>query len=367
MVRSLLVTGFLLVALVASPCLAWHEIGHMLTVLVAYKQLSPGDAPSETVKKLVAILKHHPRYQDDFAISMPAGLTEDGEARWLLCRASVWPDQIRNDRQNGPSYPPQPAKRGSYHRGIWHYFDTPLVIVAEGTSDDQIHALEKKARAGQDLLTDAPTEEEKVMNVLQAIAFNQERFAHGKPEEQSVALCWLLHTLGDIHQPLHAAAAFSAVVFDPVGHQHGDGGGNLIRLADKRNLHAFWDAAPDANPDPSYDPSEPFDLRYNRAYTRALKQIDPLLADAELNAQGKRAAQEKDPKQWTRESFGLAQENVYAVEVRKQLLAADQSRKHAARGVFVRLSDAYRDRAHEIGKLQTVRGGYRSAEFLKGL
>ncbi|MGA2258660.1 MAG: S1/P1 nuclease [Thermoguttaceae bacterium] len=203
MVRSLLVAGFLAVSLFASPSLAWHEVGHMLTVLVAYKQLSPGDKPSEAVKKLVAILKHHPRYREDFANSMPSGLSEDGEARWLLCRASVWPDQIRIDRENEPSYPPEPARQGSYHRGIWHYIDAPLVIVAEGTSPERVKALEEKARAGQDLSTDVSTDEKKVRNVLQAIAFNRERFVHGKPEEKAVALCWLLHTLGDIHQPLH--------------------------------------------------------------------------------------------------------------------------------------------------------------------
>ena len=215
MVRSLFVTGFLAVSLVASPSLAWHEVGHMLTVMVAYKQLSPGDAPSAAVKKLVAILKHHPRYQEDFAASMPKGLSEDGEARWLLCRASIWPDQVRNDRENEPSYPPQPAKQGSYNRGIWHYIDTPLLIVAEGTTAEAVKALEEKARAGQDLATDVPGDEKKVANALQAIGFNRERFAHGTPEEKAVALCWLLHVIGDIHQPLHATAAFSIRAWIP--------------------------------------------------------------------------------------------------------------------------------------------------------
>jgi len=365
MVRSLLVASFLAVSLAASPALAWHEVGHMLTVLVAYKQLSPGDTPSEGVKTLVAILKHHPRYQEDFANSMPSGLTEDGEARWLLCRASVWPDQIRIDRENEPSYPPESARQGSYHRGIWHYIDTPLVIVAEGTSEERVKALEAKARAGQDLSADIPTDEKKVRNVLQAIAFNRERFVHGKPEEKAVALCWLLHTLGDVHQPLHGTAAFSIHALDPASHPHGDAGGNAIRVADRRNLHALWDAAPDASPDSSFDPDEPFDQRYNRAYSRALKQIDPLLADADLNAQGKRAAQEKDPKQWASESFRLAQEKVYVAEIRKQILAADQDQKPSDDGLLVQLPDGYQDRAHEIGKLRVVQGGWRVAEFLK--
>ena len=226
---------------------------------------------------------------------MPKGLNEDGEARWLLCRASVWPDMLRNDRENQPSYPPQPARQGSYHRGVWHYIDTPLVIVADGTGDDQLKALKEKARAGQHLLTDAPAKERNVANALQAIAFNRDKFVHGKPAEQAVALCWLLHVLGDIHQPLHASAAFSAVALDPVTHPAGDKGGNAIGLGEHGNLHALWDAAPDAAPETSYDPYESFDARYNRAYSRALQQIDPLLADADLNAQGKLAARETGP------------------------------------------------------------------------
>ena len=367
MYRSLCVAAFLAVSLAASPLFAWHEVGHMLTILVAYKQLSPGDTPAETVTKLVVILKHHPRYQEDFANSMPKGLSADGEARWLLCRASVWPDQVRIDRENEPSYPPQAARQGSFHRGIWHYIDTPLVIVAEGTSDERVKALDEKARASQDLSADIPADEKKVGNVLQAIAFNRERFVHGKPDEKAVALCWLLHTLGDIHQPLHATAAFTSHALDPAGHPHGDAGGNAIRLADRRNLHALWDAAPDASPDSSYDPGEPFDERYNRAYARALKQIDPLLADADLNAQGKQAAQEKDPKQWARESFKLAEEKVYVAEIRKQILAADQDPKDSDRGLVVQLPDGYRDRAHEIGRLRVVQGGWRVAEFFKEL
>ncbi|MGA2258659.1 MAG: hypothetical protein ABSG53_28670 [Thermoguttaceae bacterium] len=98
-----------------------------------------------------------------------------------------------------------------------------------------------------------------------------------------------------------------------------------------------------------------------------MKQIDPLLADADLSAQGKRAAQEKDPEQWTRESFRLAQEKVYVGEIRKQILAADQNEKLSDDGLLVELPQGYRDRAHEIGKLRVVQGGCRVAEFFKGL
>jgi hypothetical protein len=367
MSRKLVLAAWLAASLLTTPALAWHEVGHMLTMLVAYKQLSPGDTPSPAIGKLVAILKQHPRFQADFAGAMPKGLSTDGEARWLLCRASVWPDQVRVDHDSPPSYPPQPAKQGSFHRGIWHYIDTPLLIVAAGTSPDQAKLLGEKARAAQDLSADMPAAETDVKNVLQAIAFNRERLARGKPEEQAVALCWLLHTLGDIHQPLHSTAMFSSHAFEPAGHPHGDAGGNGVRLAEQRNLHALWDAAPDASPEATYDPGESFDQRYGRAYARAQQQIDSLLADRELAAQGKLAAAEKDPKQWARESHELAKAKVYTAEVREQILAADRAGADSERGLLIKLPDDYCARAHELGKLRVVQGGYRTAEFFRGL
>jgi hypothetical protein len=367
MSRCVVFAGCLALWLSAAPALAWHEVGHILTVLVAYKQLSPGDTPSDSVRKLVAILKHHPRYQEDIAGAMPKGLSEDGEARWLLCRASVWPDQIRADRQNPPSFPAQPDKQGSYHRGIWHYIDTPLVIAAEGAAADQVKALEEKARAAQALAADAPANEADVKNVLQAIAFNRQKFKNGKPDEQAVALCWLLHLLGDIHQPLHATAAFSLPALDPEDRPHGDEGGNKIRLAKGRNLHALWDAAPDASPDPTYDPDEPYDQRYGRAYERAVKQFAVLQADAALAAQGKLALAQKNPEQWARESWELAKAKVYTAEIRKQILAAARADDASQPAATVTLPEGYLARAHELGKLRVVQGGYRTAEFLRGL
>ena len=230
MYRSLLVTGFLAVTLVASPVLAWHEVGHMLTMLVAYKQLSPGGTPSPAVKKLVAILKHHPRYQEDFAGSMPKGLSEDGEARWLLCRASVWPDQIRIDRENQPSYPPQPAKQGSYHRGVWHYIDTPLLIVAAGTSDDRSRHWKKGPRRPG--LSDRCSRRG---NGRQECAAGH-RLQSREVRPRQARGTGRRPLLAAAHAGRHpSAAARDGGVFrralDPATYPHGDAGGNAIRLA----------------------------------------------------------------------------------------------------------------------------------------
>jgi hypothetical protein len=53
---------------------------------------------------------------------------------------------------------------------------------------------------------------------------------------KSYDLTWLLHLVGDVHQPLHASTRVSNS--DP----QGDAGGNLVKLSCKScELHAFWD------------------------------------------------------------------------------------------------------------------------------
>jgi hypothetical protein len=62
----------------------------------------------------------------------------------------------------------------------------------------------------------------------------------GDREKRAVALTWLFHLVGDLHQPLHAVARFDA------DFPRGDKGGNLalVRLPGSGRevqLHRFWD------------------------------------------------------------------------------------------------------------------------------
>src|SRR5580693_5705569 len=63
-------------------------------------------------------------------------------------------------------------------------------------------------------------------------------------------------------------------------------------------------------------------------------------------------------------SNAFAREKIYDAKIRNKTFANDQDELHSFRGVFARLLDDYRDRAHEIGKLRVVQGGYRTAELL---
>jgi len=79
------------------------------------------------------------------------------------------------------------------------------------------------------------------INILTSLAEN-ERIAKtdNDPERKSIALTWLFHLVGDIHQPLHSAQIFTT------DYPTGDRGGNLIcvRPSEKTraiDLHRFWD------------------------------------------------------------------------------------------------------------------------------
>jgi hypothetical protein len=60
------------------------------------------------------------------------------------------------------------------------------------------------------------------------------------PVERAAHLSWILHLVGDLHQPLHSVALVNEI------YPEGDRGGNNVFVraaADRRpiNLHAFWD------------------------------------------------------------------------------------------------------------------------------
>jgi hypothetical protein len=95
----------------------------------------------------------------------------------------------------------------------WHFIDTPFSI--DGTT-----------------LPPIPTP-----NAQERIALFRTVLASSSSDElKSYDLVWLLHIVGDIHQPLHAATRVSQA--DP----EGDAGGNLVKLdCAKCELHFFWD------------------------------------------------------------------------------------------------------------------------------
>ncbi len=71
-------------------------------------------------------------------------------------------------------------------------------------------------------------------NVLKAIELNLEVFKSESPSklEKALALCWLIHLVGDIHQPLHTSNLFSDQFLN------GDRGGNSFWIKPKGTVKA---------------------------------------------------------------------------------------------------------------------------------
>jgi hypothetical protein len=224
--RRLLVAGIavlLAIAVSIQPASAWNDRGHMSVGYVAYKRLNLA-----TRNRVDALLKLNPKYNDWAAKveqQMP-NASPDDKNLMIFMLATTWADEIKRDRAykqdgtqggNRPDGSPDPGRNTGYddllmHK-YWHFIDTPFST--DGTP-----------------LPPIPTP-----NAQERIALFRNVLTSSSPDElKSYDLVWLLHIVGDIHQPLHASTRVSQS--DP----DGDAGGNLVKLdCAKCELHFFWD------------------------------------------------------------------------------------------------------------------------------
>lgn len=182
--------------------LAWSAPGHMTIAAIAYR-----DLPASSKSSVTELLQHHPdyakwtaSYKPDSGIDLPT---------FIFMRASTWPDEIR--RKSNPHDHPQ-----------WHYVNYPLI-----------------APEFPDKPNPFPTND-----ILYGIAQCEKIVSDKKaaPELRAVYLSWLIHLVGDIHQPLHCVALINSSYPPP----QGDKGGNDFFVKPNSvgvNLHGIWDKA----------------------------------------------------------------------------------------------------------------------------
>ncbi len=267
--------------------LAWDSVGHRLTAAVALSYLS--DA---TQAEVLALLEGHPRYREDFLDAMPDLVANDPDrrAQWLLGQAAYWPDIARG-------LPERAQER--YNRPTWHYTDGAWVRGAAPLQGNSYVGVARFADiAGED--QDSVRGEDQVHNVVTALDYNTRLLANADadPAQRAVALCWVLHLMGDIHQPLHTGSLFSADYFST-----GDRGGNGIRLDDGGNLHSRWDGA---LREEGIDDSLPAILQQIEGFSR------PRIAGVA-----------SDWTSWMSESRQLLQSIVYSDAMKTEIAAAD--------------------------------------------
>lgn len=198
--------AFLVAILCAAPCGAWNRAGHMVSGAFVYSLLERNDP--QALAHWTAVLKRHPHYESRWRERVERARPEDrDQSVWML--AARWPDDIRGDPD--------------YDQPLWHFINYPY----------------KPAGQPDSVTTVGPAD----VNIVTAYRVNLDVLKRDAPDpEKAVALCWVLHLVGDVHQPLHTVKLFTTEFPAPVG----DRGGTLFYIrvtADSEviSLHKFWD------------------------------------------------------------------------------------------------------------------------------
>lgn len=206
----------------SSTAWAWGREGHRIVALIAADRLTP--AARAQVADLLG-----------------------GDAHGEMEAVATWADEIREERpQTGP----------------WHYVDIELSAKGYDAARDC---------AGGNCIVAQILKDERLVADRQL----------AKPA-RAEALRFLIHFLGDLHQPLHCA-------------DHHDRGGNSVQVKlgdEETNLHSVWDTAivSGLGDDPA-------------TVSRELDaQITPREADAWSGG---------GPVAWANESFAIAKKDIY--------------------------------------------------------
>jgi hypothetical protein len=149
---------------------------------------------------------------------------------------------------------------------------------------------------------------------------------------KSYDLVWLLHLVGDVHQPLHCATRVSATA--PQGD---DGGNKALVVCDgcqtAQRLHALWDDLP------------------GTAKSVKLALTPVIAAATKLPTPDPTLAAKSDEKAWVAESFQAAQAVVYQPPIL------------AGNGPFT-LTPAYTDAARTVAQERVALAAARLANLL---
>jgi S1/P1 Nuclease len=299
-----MISLWLLTALFSSPSFAWNQLGHRVIAAIAYEHLTPA-----AKKQVTEWLSHHPDYN---RWTQTAQSEDVMEAVFLA--AATWPDEIKSapGYQNDGEIPRDAASGQNIgfadmrmHK-YWHYVD--FGFSRDGT----------------------PTVAPPAVNAVTQITLFHQALSdpHASPALKAYDLAWLIHVVGDIHQPMHAVSRFTQDATE------GDAGGNRVKLCAspcRNNLHSLWDDALGHGKD-----AEAAIRTASRLERHSAESLGPI-----------------DPKAWGLESFKLAQEVAYqapSIGERTHELAVP--------------TEAYRQQVHAVAKDRATLAGLRLAMMI---
>ena len=285
-----------------TPDVVFGPRGHGAIVIIAMKDLE--ERRPRVKAKVDAILGDDPKERTDYFA------------------AANWPDHVRLSR---------PETRP------WHYVD----IVYDPLSPDAPLALPEAPHAISGL-----------------VAMSEALRRIDDPEKRADALCFVLHIVGDIHQPFHCITRVTREHPAP----EGDRGGNLFKLRGPyRNMHSLWDDSVNLM---LQDTAEDI-----AAEIMKLQPRDGLERELAM----------KTPEAWVRAGYTLAVERGYKPledgagdalrapsAYLREMLALERAHEslEAVDSGAPRPSNTYLREARDLGQRQAALGGYRLADWL---
>jgi hypothetical protein len=231
----------------------------MLSAAIAYQVLQQENPP--TIEKVKAVLEKHPWYANQWQARLQEVPLADRD-QVLFMQAARWADDIRT-RDKVQNRPP------------WHYINFPFKPDGQPAN---VQAREPES-----------------VNILTAMAENKSVVrSQNDAERKAIALAWLFHLVGDIHQPLHTAQLFT------VDYPKGDRGGNEIcvratEAGQSMDLHRFWDGVTTSSSNLTRLRNEASALRNRQGFQRS--QLTELA--------------NTDFESWAKESFEIATKFAY--------------------------------------------------------
>lgn len=286
------------VAVVTTPSFAWGPVGHAAVGGIADRLLMAGAR-----EQVAALLAHD--------------LDKDGKTsgRTELEQVASWADEVRKTCADRPT---------------WHYDDLPACGTVPVVPTWCDSGCATKAIADQEaILTDTSKTE----------------------RQRNEALKWIVHLVGDLHQPLHAADnVYKDGVVDAEG-SHDDRGGNdvpvvLTGYAAKEELHGIWD-------------TDLVHLAFGHSKTdNTHLTSDQLDQQAAIASQLDPARLDKTPAQWAKESNALARTVAYSYKGFACGKPLDTT---------VTLTKAYQTKAEKLIPTQIELSGARLAALLNRL
>lgn len=328
---------FVVLATAAGPALAWNNTGHMAMARITFANLSSAQRAA-----FGEILEAHPRFADDFEERMPLDVRRSGEAEeWRFARAATWPDTARHFGYV-KSVQAREALVERYSHRRWHYINLRLSVDAQGVYKLAAGAYQSAAGAYQVAAGAVSKDPDDLVQALETISRS---WPNASAAQRAVALCWLLHLMGDIHQPLH-----TVMLVAPGTLELGDRGGNEIRVRagrrGPRNLHALWDGA--------------------LGKSMSWQELSDLSRRLERDQGVQNLPTSGDPinfANWAEQGRALAREAVYTSELRRRL-AAQSSRGEVP---DFRPDDAYLERMRAQSRSQIVLAARRAVRVLATL